>query len=109
MTEAVAQLSKGLELFGNVPESAERQRQELELQSALAGALMASRGIAAPETARTYAHARALYEQLGDYSALFPVLSGQISAQGGRGEHMMARRNAQELLRSPRLGAIPRV
>jgi predicted ATPase len=107
MTEAVAQFSKGLELLAGMPESPERQRQELELQSALAGALMASRGLAAPETGRAYARARALCEQLGDFSALFPVLSGQISAQGGRGEHMMARRNAEELVRLAETRADP--
>jgi predicted ATPase len=98
MTEAVAQFRRGLELLADLPENLERQRQELELQSALAGALVASRGLAAPETGRAYARARALCEQLRDFSALFPVLSGQISAQGGRGEHIMACRNAEELL-----------
>ena len=48
MTEAVAQLSKGVELIASLPDSEERQRQELGLQSALAGALAAFRGLAAP-------------------------------------------------------------
>ena len=70
MTEAVAQLSKALELLAGLPESQECQQQELELQSALAGALVASRGLAAPETGRTYARARALCEQLRDFSGI---------------------------------------
>jgi class 3 adenylate cyclase/predicted ATPase len=99
MTEAVAQLSKGLELVASLPESQERQRQELGLQSVLAGVLAAFRGLAAPETGRAYARARALCEGLGDFATLFPVLSGQISALAGRAEHVMARQGAEDLLR----------
>jgi class 3 adenylate cyclase/predicted ATPase len=99
MAEAVSQLRRGLELVPALPDTPERQRLELELQSALGGALVASIGIAAPETGSAYARARALCEQLGDSVSLIPVLSGQISHHFGRAEYALAQRTAEDLLR----------
>jgi predicted ATPase len=99
MAEAVSQLRRGLELVPALPDTPERQRLELELQSALGGALVASRGIAAPETGSAYARARVLCEQLGDSVSLIPVLSGQISHHFGRAEYALAQRTAADLLR----------
>jgi predicted ATPase/class 3 adenylate cyclase len=99
MAEAVSQLRRGLELVPALPDTPERQRLELELQSALGGALVASRGIAAPETGSAYARARVLCEQLGDSVSLIPVLSGQISHHFGRAEYTLAQRTAEDLLR----------
>jgi predicted ATPase len=99
MAEAVSQLRRGLELVPVQPDTPERQRLELELQSALGGALVASRGIAALETGSAYARARVLCEQLGDRVSLIPVLSGQISHHFGRAEYALARRTAEDLLR----------
>ena len=96
MTEAVAQLSKGLEL-----------RVPARKMSAKEGAWIASvarrragrvRGLAWPRN-RGPIPARALCEGLGDFATLFPVLSGQISALAGRAEHVMARQGAEDLLR----------
>jgi predicted ATPase len=99
MIEAVSQLRRGLELLPALPDTPERQWLELELQSALGGALVASRGIAAPETGSAYARARLLCEQLGDSISLIPVLSGQISHHFGRGEYALAQSKAEDLLR----------
>jgi predicted ATPase/class 3 adenylate cyclase len=99
VAEAVSQLRRGLELVPALPATPERQRLELELQSALGGALVASRGIAAPETGSAYARARVLCEQLGDSVTLIPVLSGQISHHFGRAEYALAQRTAEDLLR----------
>ena len=49
MMEAVAQLQRGLELLGGLPDGAVRQDQELELQITLGQALIAIKGYAAPE------------------------------------------------------------
>jgi predicted ATPase/class 3 adenylate cyclase len=98
MVEAVSQLQRGLELVPALSDTPERQRLELELQSALGGALVASRGIAAPETGSAYARARVLCEQLGDSVSLIPVLSGQISHHFGRAEYALAQRTAEDLL-----------
>jgi class 3 adenylate cyclase/predicted ATPase len=99
MPEAVSQLQRGLELVPALPDAPERHRLELELQSALGGALVASRGIAAPETGSAYARARVLCERLGDNVSLIPVLSGQISHHFGRAEYALAQRTAEDLLR----------
>jgi predicted ATPase len=49
-------------------------RKELELQTALGGALIPAKGWAAAEAGRAYARARELCEALGDTARLFPVL-----------------------------------
>jgi class 3 adenylate cyclase/predicted ATPase len=99
MVEATAQLRRGLDLLQKLPERLEHRRQELELQSALGAALVASKGIAASETGQSYTRARELGEQLGDAAALVPILSGQISHHLGRAEYAKARHIAEDLLR----------
>jgi tetratricopeptide (TPR) repeat protein len=64
MTEAVAQLQKGLDLVANLPETPWRAQQELDLQIALARALRATRGYSAPAVGETLIRARALAKQL---------------------------------------------
>ena len=63
--EAVVHLRKALELLGKLPEGAERARRELELQVALGGALISTKGYAAPETGRAYARAHQLCREVG--------------------------------------------
>ena len=62
MTEAVAQLRKGLDLLSSIPDGAARQEQELDLQITLGHALMAAKGLAAPEPGEAFARARQLCE-----------------------------------------------
>ena len=64
--EAIAHLTKGLELLKTLPDTPERAQQELTLQLAWATALMATRGYAAPEVERAYARARELCQQVGE-------------------------------------------
>ena len=52
MTEAIAQLRKGLALISGLPDDAARQAQELDLTSVLGYALMATKGFSAPEFGR---------------------------------------------------------
>jgi predicted ATPase len=75
MAEAIAQLTKGLELLTGLPDSASRRRQELELQIALGRALIVAHG--SPAVGETYARARALCEQLDRPPEIVPVLYGQ--------------------------------
>src|SRR5246127_3547915 len=63
MTEAVAQLQKGLELLANMPEESRPVQHELDLQIALGRALMAARGYSAPVVGDTLVRARALAER----------------------------------------------
>ena len=64
MTEAVAQLEKGLDLLPLLPQGSQRQQQELDLLMVLGPALMASRGYGAPRVGDIYVQARTLAEQL---------------------------------------------
>ena len=98
VVEAAAQLCKGLALLPNLPENSERSRNELELQSTLGAALVASVGNSAPETGQAYARARELGEQLGDTAALVPVLSGLATHHQTRGEYVAMREIADDLL-----------
>jgi hypothetical protein len=49
VTEAVAQLRRGLSLLGGLPETRERKQLELDIHVTLTTALMAGKGFADPE------------------------------------------------------------
>jgi class 3 adenylate cyclase/predicted ATPase len=102
MAEAAAQLQKGLDQLELLPDTPERQRQELEILSALGAALFAVKGYAAPETGHVYARARELWEQLG-----FPLEFLHIPYRQARyymylGELDLALRSHEDLLRLSR-------
>jgi predicted ATPase len=84
--EAIAHLTKGLELVGTLSATPERLDEELALRLAIGGPLIASEGIATPEVERTYSRASALCEQLGRSAELFPVLRGLWNCYFVRGE-----------------------
>jgi len=98
MAEAAAQYQKGLDQLALLPDTRERQRQALELYSALGAVLQATKGLAAPETGLTYAHARELWEQLGSPSAFLQVPAGQSLYHMFRGEFDLAQRLDEALL-----------
>jgi predicted ATPase len=72
--EAIGHLTKGLEVLTTLPDTPDRTRQELDVQTALGPALRAIKGWAAPEAARAYSRARELCQQVGETPQLFPVL-----------------------------------
>jgi predicted ATPase len=88
--EAVVQLQRGLDLLSGLPESPQRQRQELDLRVVLGRALLATRGYAAPAVDETYARARTLAEQLDRSDYLVPLLYGQSGFHLMRAEHKLA-------------------
>jgi predicted ATPase len=96
--EAVAHLTKGLELLKTLPATPERIPQELTLQLALGAPLMLTKGWAAPEVGQVYARARVLCQQMGETPQLFPVLLGLSLFYQVRGELPTARELAEELL-----------
>jgi predicted ATPase len=65
MAEAVAQVHKGLGLLSALPGGSTRARHELDLQVTLGHALMALKGVAAPEMGAAYARARELCRACG--------------------------------------------
>jgi len=90
MTEAVAQLRKGLDVLAGLPDGLWRQQQELDLQIALGPALTGTKGPSAPDVNETLARARALAEQLDRPEYLVPLIAGQSSFHLVRGEHRLA-------------------
>jgi predicted ATPase len=63
-----------LESLKTLPDTPERTRQELDLQTTLGPALIATRGYAAPEVERTYRRAQELCLQVGETPQLANVL-----------------------------------
>jgi predicted ATPase len=102
MAEAAAQLQMGLDQLALLPDGPERQRQELELRSALGTALQTVKGFASPETGRAYARARELWEQLGSPPEFVHVAWGQSRHHIYRGEFDLAQRLDEDLLRLSR-------
>jgi tetratricopeptide (TPR) repeat protein len=74
--EAIAHLSKGLELIETLPNAAQHLDEEFALQLAIGGPLIATKSEAAQEVERTYSRAWALCDQLGRSDELFPALRG---------------------------------
>ncbi len=97
--EASTHLTKGLMLLATLPDTHERTQQEVTLQVALGGILIATKGYTAPEVERIYTRARALCQQTGDTPHLFPALRGLWVCSLVRAEHQTARELGQQLLR----------
>ncbi|MEN8181687.1 MAG: AAA family ATPase [Myxococcota bacterium] len=75
-TEAIGHLSRALTLLETLPESLERNQQELRLRVAIAAPLGAARGWADPDTGAAYERARKLVLQSGETPDLPRILEG---------------------------------
>jgi predicted ATPase len=95
--EAINHLSKGLEVLMTLPDTLERARQELDLQTTLGPVLMAVKGFASLDTERAYARARELCQQVGETPQLFPVLCGLFRFHTLRAELQTTRELAEQL------------
>ncbi|HYZ33968.1 MAG TPA: hypothetical protein VE684_16990, partial [Crenalkalicoccus sp.] len=98
MTEALAQLRRGLTLAAELPEAEPRLRLELELWIACTKALFVTAGWAAEATGEAFAHARALCDRLGTPPQLRTVLFGQWLRALVRGEPQAALAQAEDVL-----------
>jgi predicted ATPase len=96
--EAIAHLSKGLELVRTLPDAREQLEEELALRLAMGGPLIATRSEADPEVERTYSRAWSLCDQLGRSAELFPVLRGLWNCYLVRGELQRAHDLAERLV-----------
>jgi predicted ATPase len=96
--EAIAHLTKGLELLKTLPDTSERAQQELTLQITLGQPLIATKGYAAPEVGVVYSRARELCRQVGETSQLFPVLRGLWAFYNVRAEYKTARELGEQCL-----------
>ncbi len=74
--EAIAYLTKGIEMLDGLPDDEERARQELALQAALGHANIVAKGHGAAGAEAAYARALELCGQLGDVAELAPTLFG---------------------------------
>jgi tetratricopeptide (TPR) repeat protein len=90
MTEAVAQLQKGLDLLASLPDSPWHREQELELLLALGRALIAAKGYTAPVIGETLARAGELAEQLDRPDYLVPLLYRRLGFHLVRSELRLA-------------------
>jgi len=97
-SEAVSRLSSVLELLKQLPDDAERARQELTVQSALAGSLVSAKGWGATELEPVYARARELCAQIRDPALAFRTVFGQWLIRYWRLELHDALKLAHELL-----------
>jgi predicted ATPase/class 3 adenylate cyclase len=97
--EAIRHLTSALDSLQLLPESLERDRQELTVQTAIGTPLIAVHGYAAPETGVAFSRARELGSRLGDADALFATISGQWAYHFVRGDHAIMRHLADEARR----------
>jgi predicted ATPase len=96
--EAVAHLTKGLEVLASLPDTPERAQQELLIQTTLGPALIVTKGQAAPEVLHAYARARELCQQVGETPQLVPTLTGLWIFYLVRAELQTARELGEQLL-----------
>jgi predicted ATPase len=90
MTEAVAQLQKGLELLAGLEDGHWRRQLELDLQIALISALSGTKGWSATAVGKTIDRARALAEQIDRPEYLVLLLHNQWVFHLIRSEHNLA-------------------
>jgi DNA-binding winged helix-turn-helix (wHTH) protein/tetratricopeptide (TPR) repeat protein len=76
--DAISNFSTAIELLQRVPDTPQRDRQELVLQLGLGPALVAAKGYSAPEVEHAFARAQQLCDRLGDSSQLFHALFGML-------------------------------
>jgi predicted ATPase len=96
--EAVDLARRGLQLLARLPDTPDRDRQELSLQLTLGVPLIATEGYAAPDVGSVYLRARELCQQLGDTAEISQVLWGLRTFYTVRAELGTARLIAEEFL-----------
>ena len=96
--EAIAHLTKGLELLKVLPDTPERVQHELTLLIALGTPLLATRGYAATERRQIYTRAWELCQQMGETSQRFSVLFGLWQCYALGAEWQTARVVGEQLL-----------
>ena len=96
--EAIAHLTRGLELTRKLADPVQSAQQELKLQIALGEPLSAIKGYGAAETGATYNRALELCRQLGDTSHLFPAMFGLWHFHYGQNAFHTARDLGLDLL-----------
>jgi predicted ATPase/class 3 adenylate cyclase len=97
--EAIAHLTQVSTLLHRLPESPERDKQELEAYLTLGLAYTATKGFASPEAGRAHTRVLALARQVEENPQLAPVQLGLWVFYHVRAELHTARERGEELLR----------
>jgi class 3 adenylate cyclase len=106
LAEAIAHLSRGLELISTLPRSSRRDASELGLRSVVGQAWLALKGWSAPEVWTSLHPALALAKSLRRHDALLPILTGlagYIFTRGGGPESLPWRRRCWPSPRRPEM------
>jgi class 3 adenylate cyclase/tetratricopeptide (TPR) repeat protein len=96
--EAIAHLQRGIEASDHLPDSARKDRLELDFQFALGPCLIATQGPASNKAMATFARARELCERLGDPPEQLQVMFWLTTASVMRGELPVAEETIAALL-----------
>ena len=96
--EAIALVERALGLLEALPDPGTQARLELELQTTLGPALVATRGWAAPEVEKAYARARDLALEVDEPQRLFPSLRGLWFVHNVRDHLEVARRLSEQCM-----------
>jgi predicted ATPase len=97
--EAIAHLTKGLDLLKTLPDAPERAQQEISLQITLGTPLIVAKGYTAPEVEKAYTRALELCRYVGEIPQLFPVLRGLVLFYQVRGDLQTARELGEQGMR----------
>lgn len=97
--EALQHFTQGFHLLSTMPDTPERARHELALQSGRGFALIQTHGYAAPEVQEALARATDLCAQLDEAEQLFPVRAGIWNFHLIRAELAQAQEHAVQLWR----------
>jgi DNA-binding winged helix-turn-helix (wHTH) protein/tetratricopeptide (TPR) repeat protein len=97
--ESVVYLLQGLAVLQELPQTPERDRDELAFQISLGPLLMSTKGFASSGVGQTYARARTLCQEVGERSLLIHATWGLSVHHLVRGQPQRAHEIAQELHR----------
>ena len=96
--EAATLYRRGLALLSGLPDSSERDGQELDLQLALGSALLTTDGMGSQGQIVAYSRAYELSQRLGERAALWPALHALASSSTARGQYQKALELGEQLL-----------
>jgi predicted ATPase/class 3 adenylate cyclase len=96
--EAVVYFQSALEALGHLPATREVLERGIAVRIDLGPALIATTATSAQDVEQTYLEARAICEQLGETTQLFPVLWALARIHDSRGELNVGRELGEQLL-----------